>query len=172
MNRLSYSLSCLFAMVSIMKKPRRYAQTRKRRKSASNSMSVTHRRKRTAIAIRRSSGRKEKFDMKRMIQITGRSGVPFPMAMDIAKDVSKRVKAETKGKEKRIVTARKIRSLIAASLIERNQQATASSFSGDRPENTQKKDDALKVKPSNSPVTSGKTYSVMHDRSKRLASAA
>jgi predicted chitinase len=159
-------------MVSVMKKPRRYAQTRKKRKSAINNTSATHRKKRTAIAIRRSSGRNEKFDIKRMIQITGRSGVPFPMAMDIAKDVSKKVRAETKGQENRIVTARKIRSLIAASLIERNQQAIASSFSGDRPENTQKNDTALKVKPSNSPVTSGKTNSVMHDRSKRLASAA
>src|SRR5919109_4460764 len=52
------------------------------------------------ISIRRSSGRKEKFDLNRMARTTGRSGVPFMMARDIAKNVSKKIKAEAKGKRK------------------------------------------------------------------------
>jgi hypothetical protein len=37
------------------------------------------------IVIKRSSGRKEKFDTNRMAQTVGRSGVPFLMARDVAK---------------------------------------------------------------------------------------
>ena len=37
------------------------------------------------IVIRRSSGRKEKFDADRMAQTVGRSGIPFLMARDVAK---------------------------------------------------------------------------------------
>lgn len=46
------------------------------------------RKRSVAVSIRRSSGRKEKFDLNRMARTTGRSGVPFMMARDIAKNVS------------------------------------------------------------------------------------
>jgi hypothetical protein len=44
------------------------------------------------IVIRRSSGRKEKFDTDRMAQTVSRSGVPFLMARDVAKKVSNKLK--------------------------------------------------------------------------------
>ena len=47
------------------------------------------------IVIRRSSGRKEKFDTDRMAQTVGRSGVPFLMARDVAKKVSNKLKQES-----------------------------------------------------------------------------
>src|SRR6187200_3771228 len=46
------------------------------------------------ISIKRSSGRKEKFDTNRMAQTVGRSGVPFLMARDVAKTVSNKIKHE------------------------------------------------------------------------------
>ena len=46
------------------------------------------------IVIKRSSGRKEKFDTNRMTQTVGRSGVPFLMARDVAKTVSNKIKNE------------------------------------------------------------------------------
>jgi hypothetical protein len=48
----------------------------------------------TEIVIKRSSGRKEKFDTNRMAQIVSRSGVPFVMARDEAKKVSTKIKKE------------------------------------------------------------------------------
>ena len=46
------------------------------------------------IAIKRSSGHKERFDTNRMAQTVGRSGVPFLMARDVAKKVSNKIKNE------------------------------------------------------------------------------
>jgi hypothetical protein len=46
------------------------------------------------ISVRRSSGRKEKFEIDRMPQITSRSGVPFLMARDIAKNTSNKLTKE------------------------------------------------------------------------------
>jgi hypothetical protein len=45
----------------------------------------------STISVRRSSGKKEKFDIDRMAQTTGRSGVPFLIARDIAKNTSNKV---------------------------------------------------------------------------------
>jgi hypothetical protein len=53
---------------------------------------------RKQIIIKRSSGRKEEFDMERMAKITSRSGVPFLMARDIAKKVSNKIKHESRNK--------------------------------------------------------------------------
>ena len=47
------------------------------------------------LFIKRSSGRKEKFDANRMAQTVSRSGVPFPMARDVAKKVSTKIINET-----------------------------------------------------------------------------
>ena len=44
------------------------------------------------IAIKRSSGHKERFDTNRMAQTVSRSGVPFLMARDVAKKVSNKIK--------------------------------------------------------------------------------
>ena len=138
------------------------------------------RKKATAITIRRSSGRKEKFDLDRMTAITSRSGVPFVMARDIAKNVSKKIISEAKGKNKKTVTAGRVRKMIAEELRDRNQQAAVSSYVGETPENTQH--DRAGVDQYESPIGSADTdqhnayranrNSVMHDRSKRLASSA
>ncbi len=51
------------------------------------------------ITVRRSSGRKEKFDTNRMAQTVGRSGVPFLMARDVAKKVSGKIKQEARNQQ-------------------------------------------------------------------------
>ena len=98
------------------------------------------RRKRpVAVTIRRSSGRKEKFDLDRMAKTTGRSGVPFMMARDIAKKVSRKVRAEARdGGKDRTVTAGRVRKMVAKELRDRNHPEIASSYVGEVPENTQK----------------------------------
>jgi hypothetical protein len=127
-------------------------------------------RKKTAITIRRSSGRKEKFDLDRMASTTSRSGVPFLMARDIAKNVSKQIKSEAKGKSSKTVTAGRVRNMVAKELRNRNQQAAAASYVGDTPANTH--EGRAKVHPHESPIGSADSDSILHDRSKRLASPA
>jgi hypothetical protein len=131
-----------------------------------------------AITIRRSSGRKEKFDLDRMAKTASRSGVPFLMARDIAKNVSKKIRSEARGKSKKTVTAGRVRKMIADELHSRNQKAIESSYKGNAPENQ----NIAKVGPHESPIGSADTDqhnayradrdSVMHDRSKRFASSA
>src|SRR5581483_6480210 len=143
-----------------------------RHRTTAKRKAAGRRKKPAAITIRRSTGRKEKFNIDKMIQTTSRSGVPFLMARDIAKNVSKKIKAEAKGRDKKTVTAGRVRNMIAEELRDRNQQTIASSYAGDTPENTQKENVASKVDPNESLLGSGDSDSVLHDRSKRLASAA
>jgi len=136
------------------------------------------RKKPAAITVRRSNGRKEKFDLDKMAKTTSRSGVPFLMARDVAKNVSKQIKSEAKGKGKKTVTAGRVRKMIAGELRDRNEKTIASSYGGKVPGNTQR-DMADLYKP---PVGSADTDqhnvyradrdSVLHDRSKRLTSVA
>jgi hypothetical protein len=149
------------------------------RRSKVSARKQTKKRKRpVAVSIRRSSRRKEKFDLDRMARTTGRSGVPFMMARDIAKNASKKIKAEAKGKRKeKIVTAGRVRSMIARELQDRNHQTIASSYAGEMPENVQKRDMNVKVDEHESFIGSAdrdqhEAYranknSVLHDRSKR-----
>lgn len=105
------------------------------------------------VAIRRSSGRREKFSTDRMVQTVSRSGVPFMMARDIAKTVTKKIKntsppqdrAQLKsiGKNQKktsrrdkVISAGKVRRLIAEELRDRNRPDIANSYSGNPPENT------------------------------------
>jgi transcriptional repressor NrdR len=107
------------------------------------------------ITIRRSSGRREKFSTERMAQTVSRSGVPFIMARDISKRIAKRVKnrpsvstkqhrnKNTPEKRKvprgnKIITAGKVRQMVAEELIGRNRPDIANSYSGNPPENTTK----------------------------------
>lgn len=137
-----------------------------------------------AINIRRSSGRKEKFNVDRMTQTTSRSGVPFMMARDIAKNVSKQIISESKdsNKEEKTVTAGRVRNMIAEELRNRNEQTKASSYVGEMPENTQRDKAALKFEGQyTSPIGSADTHqheayrsdadSVLHDQSKRHQSS-
>jgi hypothetical protein len=103
--------------------------------------------KKFAINIRRSRGRKENFDVYRMSQTISRSGVPFVMARDIATNVSKKIDHEAKDSNKeKTVTAGRVRKMVTQELRNRNEQAKASSYAGGMPENTQKHDAALKIR--------------------------
>lgn len=50
------------------------------------------------IVVERSSGRNEKFDTDRLAQTVSRSGVSFPVARDVAKSVTKKVKKSVQNK--------------------------------------------------------------------------
>ncbi len=112
------------------------------------------------IVLKRSSGREENFDTDKLTQTVSRSGVSFPVARDVAKSITKKIKKSvqtkstgtTKKKQKRsstiptkqqklkinpkkdsekvIVTASQIKSLVDDELKDRNQQDHSLSFSG------------------------------------------
>jgi hypothetical protein len=105
------------------------------------------------VAIRRSSGRREKFSTDRMVQTVSRSEVPFMMARDIAKTVANKIrntspsqdqvrlksggKSQKKiSKRDKIISAGKVRHLVAEELRDRNRPDIANSYSGNPPENT------------------------------------
>ena len=105
------------------------------------------------VAIRRSSGRREKFSTDRMVQTVSRSGVPFMMARDIAKTVANKIrntspsqgqvrlksggKSQKKiSKRDKIISAGRVRHLVAEELRDRNRPDIANSYSGNPPENT------------------------------------
>ena len=106
------------------------------------------------MTIRRSSGRKETFSTDRMGQTISRSGVPFMMARDIAKKVTKKIgnvspkshSQDQRNKQKKtsirekIISAGKVRRLVAEELRDRNRPDIANSYSGNPPENTAKQD--------------------------------
>jgi transcriptional repressor NrdR len=145
----------------------------------------------SVLTIRRSSGRREKFDMERMAQTVSRSGVPFLMARDISKKIEKKVKNKPitppqqgrhkKSTEKRrkmprkprIIAAGKVRQMVAEELIDRNRPDIAKSYSGEPAVNTAKNiDDSLIEKQRGIDKSSVKTQhsrrnEVMHDQSKR-----
>lgn len=95
------------------------------------------------IVIVRSSGRRENFDADRMAQTISRSGTPFMMARDIAKKVSRKVKATSSSMKTENgrngvaeVEGEKVRRLVAKELRERDRPDIASSYTGEKPENT------------------------------------
>jgi hypothetical protein len=108
------------------------------------------------MIIKRSSGRKEKFDTERLAQTVGRSGVPYLMARDIAKKAtrkinaqigSKKVKKKPKASKPRLVTrskpkpivirAEQVRNIVSEELRDRNRPDIASSYSGNPPEHVE-----------------------------------
>jgi transcriptional repressor NrdR len=133
--------------------------SRKRRrtttKQSSKATGRTRRKKSTKmsdIIIKRTSGRREKFETGKMAQTVSRSGTPFLLARDIAKTVSEKVMrkgnditAMEGGEEEDEkmsspstieVDAGEVRKMVAEELKERNRPDIASSYSGERPENT------------------------------------
>jgi len=108
------------------------------------------------IVIRRSSGRREKFSTDRMTQTVSRSGVPFMMARDISKNVTKKIKGlsstppqqsrlknriekqKKKSPREKVISAGKVRQLVAEELIDRNRTDISKSYSGNPPENATK----------------------------------
>ena len=91
-----------------------------------------------------------------MGQTISRSGVPFMMARDIAKKVTKKIgnvspkshsqdqrnkqRKTSDKKEKILISAGKVRRLVAEELRDRNRPDIANSYSGNPPENTAKQD--------------------------------
>jgi hypothetical protein len=134
----------------------------------------TARRKPTEITIRRSSGRKEKFDRERLASTTSRSGVPFLMARDIAKKVTKQVRKESRGKTRKTVTGGRIRKIVGGELRNRNPNI-ASTYDGGSPQVPGKGSHLPKPTIGNADTDQHSTYradldSIMHDKSKRLTS--
>ena len=134
------------------------------------------------ITVRRSSGRKEKFDTDRMAQTVGRSGVPFLMARDVAKKVSGKIKQEarnqqSKGKnnsnksnptqlKEKTITGSRVRNLVASELRDRNRSDIAASYSGQVPENTLQEQNLKDQQPIADTVATNRNR-VLHDTSKR-----
>jgi transcriptional repressor NrdR len=163
-----------------------------KRNLSSNSRRRAANRQSRGITIRRSSGRREKFNTERMAQTVSRSGVPFIMARDISKKIAKKVKNKSstspqQGRHKsstekrrkisrkdRIITAGKVRQMVVEELIDRNRPDIAKSYSGNPPENTAKNinDDGLVGKQQGIDKSSVNTQrsrrnEVIHDQSKR-----
>jgi hypothetical protein len=142
---------------------------KKSKSSNLNSKNITNKPKKTnkmnskskkEIVLKRSSGRKENFDTDKLTQTVSRSGVSFPVARDVAKSITKKIKKSVQTKstgtikknqkrsstiptkqqklkikpkkdsEKVIVTASQIKSLVDDELKDRNQQDHSPSFSG------------------------------------------
>jgi hypothetical protein len=162
---------------------RRTSKTRQQRISKAK---PSKRKQQQQIVIKRSSGRKEKFDTNRMAQTVGRSGVPFLMARDVAKTVSNKIKNEashtqqqqTKGRrsgnkskptqpKEKTVTASRIRNLVSNELRDRNRSDIAASYSGQIPENTLPQEDLKDKEPTISDTTAANRNRVLHDQSKR-----
>jgi hypothetical protein len=157
----------------------RTAKTRQQRVSKTKPL----KRKQQQIVIKKSSGRKEKFDTNRMAQTVGRSGVPFLMARDVAKKVSNKIKHEaytqqqTKGRssnrskptqlKEKTVTASRIRSLVSNELRDRNRSDIAASYSGQTPENTLPEENLKDNQPTIADTSAANRNRVLHDQSKR-----
>ena len=94
-----------------------------------------------SLTIRRTSGRKEKFDKEKMVQTVSRSGTPYPMARDVAKTVSRKVarNSEKLGKrsgEEIEIDGHAVRKMVMKELKDRNRPDISSSLGGETPENT------------------------------------
>jgi transcriptional repressor NrdR len=131
-----------------------YKRRRTTTRQPSKATGRTRRKKRVMsdIIIKRTSGRREKFETDKMTQTVSRSGTPFLLARDVAKTVSEKVlrkgddatAATEEGEEKMRasspstieVDAGEVRKMVADELRERNRPDIASSYSGERPENT------------------------------------
>ena len=169
---------------TVRKSIRRTTHTGTNNKKRRTGATKIRKKKKIAINIRRSSGRKEKFDVDRMTQTTSRSGVPFMMARDISKNISKKIssEAEDSKKEEKTVTADRLRNMIAKELRKRNEQTIASSYAGEVPVNRQSEYASQKIGGQYaSPIGSAHTDqheayradadSVVHDKTKRHQSS-
>lgn len=132
-------------------KRRKTKTTRTKPSKATRRIRTNKRTKTPGIIIKRTSGRKEKFETDRMAQTVSRSGTPFLLARDVAKTVSEKVMHQrndtttAQGGEKRRrrsspttieVDGAEVRKMVTEELKERNRPDIASSYSGEQPENT------------------------------------
>lgn len=166
----------------------RVARTNKKTKLTLRKKAVN--RQSHGVAIRRSSGRREKFSTDRMVQTVSRSGVPFMMARDIAKTVTKKIKNTSSSQDQaqlksvgknqkkmsrrdKVISAGKVRRLIAEELRDRNRPDIANSYSGNPPENTTTQghgridDKQQGLEKFSVNTQNSRRKEVMHDQSKR-----
>jgi transcriptional repressor NrdR len=130
--------------------PQKRKRTRQQPSKATGRARRKKRTKMSEIIIKRTSGRREKFETDKMAQTVSRSGTPFLLARDVAKTVSEKVmrkgdNSSTTEEEKQMkappsstieVDAGEVRRMVAEELRERNRPDIASSYSGEQPENT------------------------------------
>ena len=95
---------------------------------------------RPRIIIKRTGGRREKFNKDKMAQTMSRSGTPFQMARDVAKKISRKVARRTKklGRAKGsevVIDGSVVREMVIEELRSRNRPDIASSLAGESPEN-------------------------------------
>ena len=150
-----------------MRKPKKASKRQSRKKGA--------RKKPAEITIRRTSGRKEKFDRERLARTTSRSGVPFLMARDIAKKVTRQIKGEARGRKKATVTGRRVRRIVADEVRNRNPRISSSYRLGTRPKNSGYQAGLPKATVGSANADQHGSYradrdSIMHDKSKRRSS--
>lgn len=124
-------------------------------KSKEKKTSELPRKNKKEIVLKRSSGKIEKFDTDRLAQTVSRGGVSYPVARNIAKSTTRKIKKSIKNtstqtkkkiqpsskntqklkfktkkdRERIIITADQVKNLVMDELIERNQQAPNQSFS-------------------------------------------
>src|SRR5215210_4021409 len=132
-------------------KTRRRRTTRKKSSKATSRTRRNKRARMSEIVIKRTGGRREKFETNKMAQTVSRSGTPFLLARDVAKTVSEKVmqkdnydaqaaQGEEGMKKSSPITievdAGEVRKMVAEELRERNRPHIASSYSGEQPANT------------------------------------
>jgi transcriptional repressor NrdR len=137
------------AKVNAQKK-RKTKTTRTKPSKATRRIRTNKRTKTPDIIIKRTSGRREKFETDKMAQTVSRSGTPFLLAREVAKTVSEKVMRQgndtttARGREGRRsrsssttieVDGAKVRKMVTEELKERNRPDIASSYSGEQPEN-------------------------------------
>jgi hypothetical protein len=150
-----------------MKKSTKRAGKQSRKKGA--------RKKPAELTIRRSSGRKEKFDRERLAKTTSRSGVPFLMARDIAKKVTRQIRGETRGRKKATITGGRVRRIIAEEVRNRNPRIASSYRLGNDSKHSGYRARLPQATVGSADTDQHGTYradrdSVMHDKSKRRSS--
>jgi hypothetical protein len=150
-----------------MKKPTKRAGKQSRKKGA--------RKKPAELTIRRSSGRKERFDRERLAKTTSRSGVPFLMARDIAKKVTRQIRGETRGRKKATVTGGRVRRIMAEEVRNRNPRLASSYRLGSNSKHSGSRTRLPQATVGRADTDQHGAYradrdSVMHDKSKRRSS--
>ena len=164
--------------------PQKRRRTTTRQSSKATGRTRTKKRtKMSDIIIKRTSGRREKFETDKMAQTVSRSGTPFLLARDVAKTVSEKVMrkgdntADTAEEEMKgsspspiEVDAGEVRKMVAEELRERNHPDIASSYSGEQPENArQGRHELMKENQPRSDSEAAKKSKLLFDSSSRLA---
>ncbi|AIF85493.1 oxygen-sensitive ribonucleoside-triphosphate reductase [Candidatus Nitrososphaera evergladensis SR1] len=78
------------------------------------------------ITVKKRSGRLEPFDSRKMARATSRAGVPYSIALEIAK----RIKNSKSLSERSQVSSTTLRKMVAEELIKHNHDTVAKSYLG------------------------------------------